>query len=108
MDQEIQFCTTVGGVRLAYAKVGQGPPLVKVANWLNHLEYDWQSPIWRPWLEGLARYHTLYRYDERGCGLSDWDAVVQFLNQLLSGVRTTGTETQSGTPDSFERLGRVR
>ena len=71
-SQMIRFCSTPDGVRLAYAVVGQGPILVKAANWLSHLEYDWNSPVWRHWLTGLARNHTLVRYDERGCGLSDW------------------------------------
>lgn len=73
LTQVIRFCTAPDGVRLAYAIVGQGPVLVKAANWLSHLEYDWNSPVWRHWLTGLARNHTLVRYDERGCGLSDWD-----------------------------------
>jgi pimeloyl-ACP methyl ester carboxylesterase/tRNA A-37 threonylcarbamoyl transferase component Bud32 len=72
-DQQIRFCRSSDGVRLAYAAVGSGPPLVKAANWLNHLEFDWNSPVMRPWLVELSRYHTLIRYDERGCGLSDWD-----------------------------------
>ena len=54
LNQEIRFCTSSDGVRLAYAKVGKGPPLVKAANWLNHLEYDWESPIWRPMFQELA------------------------------------------------------
>ena len=54
--------------------MGEGPPLVKAANWLNHLEFDWQSPIWRHWFAELSRDHRLIRYDERGNGLSDWDA----------------------------------
>lgn len=58
-------------MRLAYATVGSGPPLVKAPNWLSHLEYEWQSPIWRHWIEGLSRDHTYIRYDARGCGLSD-------------------------------------
>ena len=74
MEQRIRFCTTPDGVRLAYATHGKGPPLVKAANWLTHLEFDWQSPIWRHWLEQLGRGHTFVRYDERGCGLSDWQA----------------------------------
>jgi serine/threonine-protein kinase len=73
VEQEIRFCTTADGVRIAYATAGAGPPFVKAANWLNHLEYDWQSPIWRPLLEEFARDHLLVRYDERGNGLSDWD-----------------------------------
>ena len=72
-QQEIRFCTASDGVRLAYATMGNGPPLVKVANWLSHLDYDWESPVWRHWLVELSRRFTLVRYDERGCGLSDWD-----------------------------------
>lgn len=71
--QEIKYCRTSKGVRLAYATVGSGPPLVKTANWLNHLEYDWESPVWRHVLHGLARERTLIRYDARGNGMSDWD-----------------------------------
>jgi pimeloyl-ACP methyl ester carboxylesterase len=70
-QQEIRFCATRDGVRIAYATVGDGPPLVKTANWLSHLEFDWRSPIWRHWLRDLSRKHRLVRYDERGCGLSD-------------------------------------
>lgn len=73
MEQEIRFCTTADGVRIAYATAGDGPPLVKAANWLNHLEFDWRSPIWRHLLEEFGRDHLLVRYDERGNGLSDWN-----------------------------------
>lgn len=72
IKQAIRFATAPDGVRLAYAITGAGPPLVKVANWLSHLEFEWQSPVWRHWLAGLSHHHTLVRYDERGCGLSDW------------------------------------
>jgi pimeloyl-ACP methyl ester carboxylesterase len=71
--QEIRFCTTGDGTRLAYAASGAGPPLVKAATWLSHLDYDWESPVWRHWLAELSRRFRLIRYDERGCGLSDWD-----------------------------------
>ena len=74
LHQEIRFCTAHDGVQIAYAVTGEGPPIVKVANWLNHLEFDWKSPIWRHLVEGLAHDHTLVRYDERGSGLSDWNA----------------------------------
>jgi len=73
VKQQIRFCTTDDGVRIAYATTGTGPPLVKVSNWLSHLEFDWGSPVWRHWLTELSRDHTLLRYDERGCGLSDWN-----------------------------------
>jgi len=72
LRQEIHFCTAPDGVRIAYAAVGQGPPLVKSANWLNHLEYDWHSPIWSHLLQALAAEHRLIRHDARGNGLSDW------------------------------------
>jgi pimeloyl-ACP methyl ester carboxylesterase/tRNA A-37 threonylcarbamoyl transferase component Bud32 len=72
MEQQIHFCTTDDRVRIAYATVGQGPPLVKAANWLSHLEFDWSSPIWRHLLAEFARDHQFIRYDERGNGLSDW------------------------------------
>jgi pimeloyl-ACP methyl ester carboxylesterase/DNA-binding SARP family transcriptional activator len=71
--QKIQFCTSADQVRIAYASVGEGPPLVKAANWLNHLELDWDAPIWSPLFRELARDHLFVRYDERGNGLSDWD-----------------------------------
>ena len=70
--QQVRFCKAPDGTGLAYSVVGDGPPLVKTANWLNHLEYEWESPIWRHWLHELAGRHTLLRYDERGNGLSDW------------------------------------
>ncbi len=73
MEQQIHFCTTGDGVRIAYATVGEGPPLVKAANWLSHLEFDWRSPVWRHLLAEFARDHTFIRYDERGNGLSDWN-----------------------------------
>jgi pimeloyl-ACP methyl ester carboxylesterase/DNA-binding CsgD family transcriptional regulator len=67
---EIRFCTAPDGARLAYAVHGRGPPLVRVATWLTHLEFDWESPVWRHWLDRLGESHTVMRYDERGCGLS--------------------------------------
>jgi pimeloyl-ACP methyl ester carboxylesterase/DNA-binding SARP family transcriptional activator len=70
-DQEIRFCSTTDGVTLAYAVSGRGRPLVKAANWLSHLDFDWRSPVWEHWWVDLSRRHRLYRYDERGCGLSD-------------------------------------
>ena len=71
MKQHVRFCSATDGVRLAYAVHGSGPPLVRVATWLSHLELDWESPVWRHWLKGLGERHMVVRYDERGCGLSD-------------------------------------
>lgn len=69
--QQIRFCTGHDGVRIAFATSGRGPPLVKAANWMSDLEFDVGSPVWSHLLSELSRYHTLIRYDERGCGLSD-------------------------------------
>ena len=71
MRQEIRFCTARDGAKLAYATSGQGPPLVMSATWLTHLEHQWRSLAWKPWLEEFSGRHTLLRYDSRGCGLSD-------------------------------------
>jgi RNA polymerase sigma factor (sigma-70 family) len=71
LKHETRFCTSPDGVGLAYAVEGTGPPLVKAGNWMSHLEYDRRSPVWRHWVSELSRGHTLVRYDERGCGLSD-------------------------------------
>ncbi len=73
LSQRITFCRTGDGVNIAMATVGQGPVLVKTANWLNHLEHDWESPIWSPFLQRLAGRFKLVRYDGRGNGLSDRD-----------------------------------
>lgn len=70
-EQQIRFCKSSDGVRIAYATVGSGPPLLKTSNWLTHLELDWTSPLWRELLTALARRNTLVRYDHRGTGLSD-------------------------------------
>jgi pimeloyl-ACP methyl ester carboxylesterase/DNA-binding winged helix-turn-helix (wHTH) protein len=70
--QTIRFCQARDGTRIAYATVGDGPPLLKAANWMTHLDLEWTTPVWAHWLSGLARNRRLIRYDERGCGLSDW------------------------------------
>ena len=70
-EQEIQFCQTRDGVQLAYSRMGNGPPLVKTGNWMTHLEFDFESPIWQHLYRELSRDHTLIRYDARGNGLSD-------------------------------------
>jgi DNA-binding winged helix-turn-helix (wHTH) protein/pimeloyl-ACP methyl ester carboxylesterase len=71
--QEIRYCTTRDGVRLAYASIGNGPPLVKASNWLTHLDLEWDSPIWRHWWAALSVHHRVVRYDERGNGMSQRD-----------------------------------
>lgn len=94
--QRIQFCKAADGATIAYATVGAGPPIVKAANWLNHLEYDWDAPIWSPLFRELARDHFFLRYDERGNGLSDWDVAdisfEAFVTDLETVVDAAGLE----------------
>jgi pimeloyl-ACP methyl ester carboxylesterase/DNA-binding winged helix-turn-helix (wHTH) protein len=95
-DQHIRFCRTSDGARLAYATIGEGLPLVRAAHWVTHLDYDWRSPVWRHWLEGLSRDRMLVRYDERGCGLSDHDpqdvSLDSFVHDLETVVDDLGLE----------------
>jgi pimeloyl-ACP methyl ester carboxylesterase/DNA-binding CsgD family transcriptional regulator len=78
IPQQIRFCKGHDGARIAYATSGTGPPLVKAANWLSHLEFDGSSPVWIHLLRELSRENALVRYDARGCGLSDWDVELSF------------------------------
>ena len=71
--QEIRLCVTSDDVNIAYATTGAGYPFVKAASWMNHLDFEWDSPVWRHWLRELGKHHSFIRYDERGNGLSDWD-----------------------------------
>jgi DNA-binding winged helix-turn-helix (wHTH) protein len=70
MRQDIQFCQSKDGTRIAYASSGAGPLIVKAANWMSHLEFEWQGPVWGHWLNALSERHRLVRYDGRGNGLS--------------------------------------
>ena len=96
MGREIRFCRAPDGVRIAYATSREDPLLVKAANWLNHLEFDWESPIWSHVFRELSRDHRLVRYDERGNGLSDWDveslSFDAFALDLEAVVNTAGLE----------------
>lgn len=96
LRQDVFFCTSGNAVRIAYAKVGAGPPIVKAGNWMNHLEYDWESPIWSHLLRWLASGRELVRYDARGNGLSDWDvqdiSFDAFVRDLESVVDAAGLE----------------
>ena len=87
-SQQIRFCHGPDGVRLAFAMHGSGPPLLVVSCWLSHLQHDWQSPVWRHFLEDLGGISTLIRYDERGFGLSDWSVTDFSLKARLADLET--------------------
>jgi pimeloyl-ACP methyl ester carboxylesterase len=73
LRQALHFVKARDGASLAWAVAGRGPALFKASNWLTHAEYDWDSPVWRHWVEFLSAHFRFVRYDERGCGMSDWD-----------------------------------
>lgn len=87
-SQQVNYCRTKDGIRLAYATAGSGPALVKAANWMNHLEYDWESPIMRHLMMGLARNRQLVRFDARGNGMSDWDVDDLSLESWVADLET--------------------
>ena len=71
--QRVRFLRAQDDVQLAWAEAGEGPLLIKAANWLTHLEYEWESPLWRHWIRFFTDHFRFVRHDERGCGMSDWD-----------------------------------
>ena len=86
--QDVRFCTAADGTRIAVASIGNGPPLVRAAHWLSHVERDLESPVWRPWLQELSRHHTYIRYDQRGCGLSDRTLAGLSLDNFVGDLET--------------------
>jgi pimeloyl-ACP methyl ester carboxylesterase/DNA-binding CsgD family transcriptional regulator len=81
--QQIRFCRSRDGTRLAYAICGKGPPILWIGHWIRHLDLDWDCLIWRPWLELLCRDHTVIRCDWRGCGLSDRKGLMYSLEKYV-------------------------
>jgi pimeloyl-ACP methyl ester carboxylesterase/DNA-binding CsgD family transcriptional regulator len=102
VEQTIRFTRSADGVRLAYAESGVGSPLVKAANWLSHLEFDWQSPLWRHWFQFLASSHRLIRYDTRGCGLADWECLDLTLEAQVADLEAV---VDAARVDRFDLLG---
>lgn len=88
VNQEVRFCRADDGVRLAWARHGSGPPLLIVSCWLSHLQHDWQSPVWRHFLDDLGDVATVVRYDERGFGLSEWEVEDFSLERRLGDLET--------------------
>jgi pimeloyl-ACP methyl ester carboxylesterase/DNA-binding CsgD family transcriptional regulator len=87
-QQEVRFCRADDGVRLAWARHGSGPPLLIVSCWLSQLQHDWESPVWRHFLDDLGEVATVVRYDERGFGLSEWDVTDFSLERRLADLET--------------------
>lgn len=102
LSQEVRFCKASDGTRIAYATTGNGPLIVKAANWLNHLEYDWESPIWKHLVGFLTTNHTLVRYDERCTGLSDWEPAEMTPEACVADLEAV---VEAAGADSFTLLG---
>lgn len=106
--QRVAFCRSADGTRIAYASSGRGYPLVKAGHWLTHLEHDWHSPIWRPFLDQLNRQFQVVRYDQRGNGLSEWQvgdlSLERFVEDLEAVIEASGLDrfalygTSQGAP----------
>jgi pimeloyl-ACP methyl ester carboxylesterase/DNA-binding CsgD family transcriptional regulator len=84
LRQHVRYVKSLDGTRLAWAESGAGPVIVKAANWLTHLEYEWESPVWRHWLQFFSSHCRFVRYDERGCGMSDWQRGALTLEQWVA------------------------
>jgi pimeloyl-ACP methyl ester carboxylesterase/DNA-binding winged helix-turn-helix (wHTH) protein len=100
--QDIRFSLAADGVRIAWASIGNGPPLVKASNWLTHLDYEWESPIWRHWWSELSNHHRVIRYDERGNGMSQRDVPEVSFDTW---VRDLETVVDAAKLDRFTLLG---
>ncbi len=85
LRQHVRYIKASDGTRLAWAESGVGPVVVKAANWLTHLEYEWESPVWKHWLQFFSAHCRFVRYDERGCGMSEWQGGALSLDQWACG-----------------------
>src|SRR5437773_1541223 len=86
--QHVRYLNASDGTRLAWAEAGAGPVVVKAANWLTHLEYEWESPVWKHWLQFFSAHFRFVRYDERGCGMSDWHGGALSLDQWAADLKS--------------------
>ena len=101
--QTVRYARASDGVRLAWAELGSGPPLVRAATWLTHLEYDVESPVWKHWTEFLSSHYRYIRYDERGCGMTDWDVRDLSIDRWVGDLETV--VDAAGIDEPFTLLG---
>jgi pimeloyl-ACP methyl ester carboxylesterase/DNA-binding CsgD family transcriptional regulator len=97
LRQRVRYLKASDGTRLAWAESGSGPLVVKAANWLTHLEYEWESPVWRHWIRFFSTHARFVRYDERGCGMSDWQDGPLSLDQWFADL---GSVVDAARPDA--------
>jgi pimeloyl-ACP methyl ester carboxylesterase/DNA-binding CsgD family transcriptional regulator len=98
MQQSIRYTTTRDGVQLAWASMGGGPLLLKAANWLTHMQYDLDSPVWKHWIHFFARHFHFVRFDERGCGMTQWQVPEVSVERWVDDLEAVANATQSREP----------
>jgi pimeloyl-ACP methyl ester carboxylesterase/DNA-binding CsgD family transcriptional regulator len=98
LRQYVRYIKASDGTRLAWAESGAGPVVVKAANWLTHLEYEWESPVWKHWLQFFSAHCRFVRYDERGCGMSDWQGGALSLDQWAADLHSIIDAAQPAGP----------
>lgn len=101
-SQDIRFCRSSDGVQIAFSVSGSGPPILRAAHWMSHLQYDWESPVWRHWIDSMSRENTLIRYDERGSGLSDCNVVDLSFGAMVADLESVA---DASSLDRFALLG---
>jgi pimeloyl-ACP methyl ester carboxylesterase len=102
LHQRVRFASAADGVQIAWASIGDGPTLLKAPNWLNHLEYEWRSPVWGPVFAALARRCRFVRFDQRGNGLSDWEVEEVSFDAMVDDMATV---VRAAGLDRFALLG---
>lgn len=98
LRQRVRYVKASDGTRLAWAESGAGPTVVKAANWLTHLEYEWESPVWKHWLQFFSEHSRFVRYDERGCGMSEWQDGALSLDQWAADLQSIIDAAQAEGP----------
>ena len=98
LRQHVRYVTASDGTRLAWAESGAGPTVVKAANWLTHLEYEWESPVWKHWIQFFSGQARFVRYDERGCGMSEWQGGALDLDQWAADLEMVIDAADSSEP----------
>ena len=102
LKQQVRYVTAADGIQLAWASVGEGAPLLKAPNWMNHLDYEWRSPIWGPCFASFAQRCRFVRFDQRGNGLSDWDVEAITEDAMISDIASVADAAEL---DRFALLG---
>lgn len=103
LNQKIRYVRTTDGVQLAWAEAGAGPVMIKAANWLTHLDYEWESPVWRHWIRFFSDNFRYIRYDERGCGMTDRNTGDLSLERWVADVEDI--VEAAGVKEPFAMLG---